>query len=445
MQRPYENAAYDTSQPVGSYWESTVPGPHSTTPARGEIRTEVAIIGGGFTGLNAALQLAEEHGISPLVLESGPFGWGASGRNGGFCCLGGAKLSLAGQVRRFGLDQTRAFVDVQKQAIALVADNLDRYGIAADRHSDGELLLAHSPAAYRQMLAEAEDEHRTFGLTYQAYPKSDLAGIGTDAPGFHGGVRATSGFALNPLKYNQGLARSAEAAGVALHSHSPATSIAQAGSGFVITTPEARIHADRLIIASNGYSADDVPDAMRGRFLPIISAILVTRPISRQEQADQGWTGDLMAYDARHLLHYFRLMPDGRFLFGQRGAVRWTASGTEWARRTNRRDFEAMFPAWKGVETSHFWGGLLCLTPRLHPFLGPLPDLPGAYAAFGYHGNGVAMASKAGRMVADMVAGRKGELPSILRADSGRFPLPMFRRNYLRAAYVKYRLEDALF
>ncbi|MBZ0130955.1 MAG: FAD-binding oxidoreductase [Rhodobacteraceae bacterium] len=445
MQRPYEAAAYDTSHPVGSYWESTVPGPISPEPASGEIRTEIAVIGGGFTGLNAALQLAEEHSAQVHVIEAGSFGWGASGRNGGFCCLGGAKLSLAGQVRQFGLDETRRFVAFQKQAIARVADNLERYGIEAECHSDGELQLAHSPAAYKRMQAEAEADRQSFGLTYQAYPKAALAGIGADSPGFHGGIREAEGFALNPLKYVQGLAHAAETRGVTLHANSPATAITQTGSGFVITTPQARICTDRLIVATNGYSADDVPGAMRGRFLPVVSAVLVTRPISAREQADQGWSSDLMSYDSRHLLHYFRLMPDGRFLFGQRGAVRWTASATEWARRTNRRDFEAMFPAWANVETAHFWAGLLCLTPRLHPFLGPLPGLPGAFAAYGYHGNGVAMASAVGRALGDMAAGRTPDLPAILKADPGRFPLPILRRNYLRAAYVKYRLEDALF
>ena len=124
MKRLYEPAAYDTSTPVGSYWE-TFADPALRQPALdGDHETEVAIIGAGFTGLNAALQLVEEHGLQATVLEAGQIGWGASGRNGGFACMGGSKMGLKDQVARFGEAETQKHFDYQRAAIARVADNL---------------------------------------------------------------------------------------------------------------------------------------------------------------------------------------------------------------------------------------------------------------------------------------------------------------------------------
>ena len=163
-----------------------------------------------------------------------------------------------------------------------------------------------------------------------------------------------------------------------------------------------------------------------------------------RELAAQGWTSDLMSYDSRHLLHYFRLMPDRRFLFGQRGAISANAAATKANRHQNRQDFEAMFPGLKGVETSHHWTGLLCTTMSRHPYIGSLGDKPGLLAALGYHGNGVAMASHAGRLVGDLAAGAFVDLPDALATPLARFPLPDHRRHFLRAAYLHYRLMDAI-
>ena len=442
MKRLYEPTAYDTKKPVGSWWEDSVAAPLDFSTLEGEIETEVAIIGAGFAGLNAALQLAEQHDIKATVLEAGQPGWGASGRNGGFCCLGGAKMSVGTQIKRFGLPETQAHMAFQSAAIEQVQENLGRYGLDVDRHSEGELCLAHSPTAFAGLQKDAGFDRDQFGITSEIIPKSALNERGIDGPQFHGGVLTNAGFALNPLKYAQGLARAAASAGATLYGNSPVVHVSKDQGRFLLQTPTGRVRARKLIVATNGYSSEDIPETLAGRFLPLLSSILVTRPITAEEQAAQGWNSDLMAFDSKHLLHYFRLMPDGRFLFGQRGALRATSSGTAGSQAQNRRDFEQMFPAWAGVETSHFWSGLLCLTRNLHQFIGPLSSLDGAFAALGYHGNGVAMASLAGRRVGDLAAGQKPNLPIIVQRPLKRFPFAPARRAYIQAAYVKYRLQD---
>lgn len=443
MKRLFEPAAYDTAAAVPSLWEETAPPAPKTPPLKSDAQADVAIIGAGYTGLNAALQLAEEHHLSCVVLEAGRPGWGASGRNGGFACLGGALLDRAQEIARYGLEETARHRALQKAAVARVADNLSRYDIDADTHSEGELELAHTPRAFTHMVEEAAFAERHFGLSSQVIPPDGLAEIGVSA-GFYGGVRLKCGFALHPLKYARGLVRAALAAGVAIHGGSPATDIRAEGGGWRVITPRGAVRARQVILATNGYAPDDVPPRLGLRTLPLFSSIMVTRPLERDEMQAQGWTTDLMAYDSRILLHYFRLLPDGRFLFGRRGALSATDRAVEQARRDIRRDFERMFPAWRDVETTHFWSGLVCLTRNRHQYIGPVPDMPGAFAAFGYHGNGVAMASEAGRLVADMTAGKTPDLPRIVTEFPPEFPLPGLRRLYLRAATMQYAIRDAL-
>lgn len=149
-----------------------------------------------------------------------------------------------------------------------------------------------------------------------------------------------------------------------------------------------------------------------------------------------------MCYDSRNLLHYFRLMPDGRFLFGMRGAIRCTPASLGALNTTLRRDFDRMFPAWAGVEAPHFWSGLVCLSGRLTPFAGPVPGMENAFAAMAYHGNGVAMGSYAGQQIARMVLGEQTELPAFVQAPLPRFPLGRWRRALLRPAYALYGWRD---
>lgn len=443
MQRLYEPAAYDTSQTAGSWWEETVAAALDFPSLNGDLSTDVAIIGAGYTGLNAALQLAEAYGVRAVVLDAAQPAWGASGRNGGFACIGGAKLPISTQIKRFGLVQTQKFHAAQLAAIDTVRENLLRYQIDADVHSTGgEICLAHRAAAFQAMQNAVADEAKIFGLKSELIAKEELVARGINASGAHGALLSKAGFALNPLKYAQGLVRAAQDLLIPIYANSPVTKITRTQTGLMLHHPRGVVSARKVIIATNGYSSDDIPRELAGRFLPVISSILVTRPITPAEQRAQGWTSDLMSYDSRNLLHYFRLMPDGRFLFGQRGARKADAAHTKANQRQNRLDFERMFPAWRAVESTHYWSGLICTTLNRHPYIGPLGGQDGIFTALGFHGNGVSLASYSGRKLADLVAGATSDLPTALSTPLWRFPLPFLRRQYLRLAFAQYRLQD---
>ena len=200
-----------------------------------------------------------------------------------------------------------------------------------------------------------------------------------------------------------------------------------------------------MLLATNAYSDEAVPRWIGGRLLPALSRMLITRPLTVDERAAQGWTGFDLASDTRNLLHYFRLLPDGRFLFGGRGGTDLSPAGLERAMATLRARFERMFPVFAHAEIERSWSGLVCLALRRVPYVGPIDRMPGGYAALAYHGNGVAFGSYAGRLVADLMAGVDGaarRVPRIVARPLRRFPLPLLRRIYLKAAYSGYGWRD---
>ena len=444
MKRVFPDHAYSDDRIAGCYWAEDVP---DTALQRrrpeGDLEADVAIIGGGFTGLSAALHLAEA-GVRAVVLEAAFPGWGASGRNGGFCCLGGSKLDDAQIDRRHGKPARLEWRQTEKAAVELVGNLLQKHAIDADQHSRGETALAHRPslAAFADEMTRCREN---YGLTAEVIGKSELAAQGLNGP-FHGALTIPVGFGLHPRKYLAGLLAAAEGAGATVFGHAPVQGIDRQGHRWRLRVPDRSVTADRVILATNGYSSEDVPDWMAGRYMPTQSSVIVTRPMSEAELAAQGWTSDQMAYDTRSLLHYFRLMPNRRFLFGMRGGLRSSQQSEASIRRLIRRDFERMFPGWRNVETPFFWTGMVCLSPALTPYCGPVTDMPGVFAGYAFHGNGVAMGTYTGTLLADLVQGKAPDriFPGIIKMPPAKFPLGRFRRALMFPAYAGFWLRDRI-
>ena len=443
MTRIFPAFAYGNGPVEGCFWAGTVPDDAVDFPAAsGDLRADVVVIGAGFTGLSAALHLAQD-GVDAVVLDAMHPGWGASGRNGGFCCLGGAKASSGDIARRFGADALMGWRRAEQDAVALVQNVLETHAITADTHSQGETILAHNRRTARELEGEVARVQAEYGVEATWHNSEDLDSLGMAGP-FKGGLTIPVGFALNPRKYIAGLVRAVRGFGGRIHGHSPVTSIVQDGSGIKVRTAKATIRARRLILATNGYSSDDLSPWMAGRYMPAQSNVLVTRPLTQTELDAAGWTSRQMAYDTRNLLHYFRLMPDNRFLFGMRGGLVASPRAEAAITARARRHFEAMFPAWRDVETPHSWSGMVCFSANLVPYCGPIPDLPGAFAGFAFHGNGVAMGSYTGALLADLVQAKQTRppYPAVMQAHAPRFPLGRFRRALLPAGYALAGLRD---
>ncbi|MFT7593956.1 MAG: glycine/D-amino acid oxidase-like deaminating enzyme [Paracoccaceae bacterium] len=441
MKRIYSDFAYGPGPRDGCWWDETIVAP-DWPDLRGDLRADVVIVGAGFTGLSAALHLAEA-GVSVVVLEGQTPGWGASGRNGGFCCIGGSMLDETAMTRRHGAADTARYRQAERDAVALVARLLDRLDIDADTHSKGETQLAHNARAMTSLHRQAESIVKGGGPDPILTEAGDLAAQGLNGP-FHGALTTPVGFGLNPRKYLFGLAGAATRAGARLFQRSAVTGITTAKTGYLVATGQGRVSCDTVLIATNGYSSEDLPKWLAGRYLPAQSSVLVTRPLTEAELAAQGWTSDQMAYDTRNLLHYFRLMPDGRFLFGMRGGMGASPGSERKARADTRRDFEAMFPAWRDVPSAHSWSGMVCLAAGRVPYVGPVPGKPGMFVGLAYHGNGVAMGSYAGRLLADLALGQEPPCiyPEMMHKPMAQFPLGRARRLLMPPAYAAMMLAD---
>ncbi|WP_342643251.1 NAD(P)/FAD-dependent oxidoreductase [Rhodoligotrophos ferricapiens] len=437
--------AFHFASPVKSYWEETAP-PLGLplVPLTGHQTCDVAIIGGGYTGISCALELAERSAGRVVVLEAAEPGWGASGRNGGFVCIGAAKLPWPVMTARYGLADTRAFYRLQCDAVAALREMAQRYGFDADMSADGEIALAHKPSRLAEFRKEAQFLAETFGARCEILSGEDLRTRGLHSPAFHGGIFNPVGYSTHPLKLARGLARAAHAAGAIIHPHSPLRSWRASPGGHLLTTDRGLLEAKQVVFACNGFTQEQVVPLLKGRIMPVLSNILVTRPLSPEERAAQGWTSTTMCFDSRILLHYFRLLPDGRFLFGGRGGTDASRLGVAPMEQSLRRSFERMFPAWAEVQHTHFWQGLACLAYDLVPYLGPLDKARTVWTALAYHGNGVAMANWSGRMVGKLITGaeRLEALPKVITRRLARYPAPNLRPAYLKAAYAWYGIRD---
>ena len=444
--RLYPATAYDFLRPVDSHWEATAPPlARPLAPLRTGVSVDAAIVGAGYTGLHAAYRLASNHGMHVVVLEAAAPGWGASGRNAGFCCIGSAKLPYAVMLHRYGEAATREFFDAQLDAVAYVADFIAGHAIDAERSGNGEFQLAHRGWAMEALKAEHELLAARFGFRTELLRNEQLGERGVGGPEFHGGLWSPVGFGLHPLRYLRALAGLAIDAGAVIHPRSPVTAWRHVRGEHVLSTAGGEVRARRVLLATNAYSDEAVPRWIGGRLLPALSRVLITRPLTADERMAQGWTSFDLAYDTRNLLHYFRLLPDGWFLFGGRGGTDLSPAGLQRAMDELKARFERMFPVFAHVEIERSWSGLVCLALRRVPYIGPIGRMAGGYAALAYHGNGVAFGSYAGRLIADVMAGVDGaarRIPRIVAGPLRRFPFPRLRRIYLKAAYSGLSLRD---
>lgn len=441
----YHASLYDPA-PVPSWWEASAPPPQAGFgPLQGDREAEVAIVGGGFTGLSCALHLAKEHGIQATVLDAGHIGWGASGRNGGFVCWPAMKMGLSDLVSRWGEEEARQFLLSQIEAVELV-DALGRdEAIDYDRQGEGFYSVAHRPEAFAHEQETGEALRRLVGADTKLLSKEAFAEVGHRGTEQFGALLLKPGFGLHPLKFLSGLAAAAARRGATLHGHSAVTEIRKEGDRHLLITPQGTLRARRLVLATNGFLKEGLHPGLDARVLPALSNVVVTRPLTEAERAAENFVAEEPISNTRHLLFYYRLLPDKRLLFGARGDTSGDPAVAAKMRVWLERRLGEVWPAFAGAETTHFWRGLVSLTRRLTPAVGRLPEDGSVFFAYGCHGNGVNTMPWAGRAIAKLIRGANRDedvIPTVARGPAPRFPFPALRRWALKGAYLYYQLKD---
>ena len=397
--------------PPSFYADAAAPLPRYPAAA-GDLRCDVCVIGGGYTGLSAAWHLAER-GFDVVLLEASRVGFGASGRNGGQVGQG-QRLEQDALEAMVGADHARALWDIANQSVNLVREVAARDEVHADFHP-GVIHAAHRARYGPEYRAYAEKLQRDYGYDKIRYlDREEMRGI-VASPAYHGGTLDTGAGHIDPLELALGLARLATAAGVRIFERARVTRVTR-GAPARVETDSARISAGHVVLACNGYLGGLEPK-VAARVMPINNYVVATEPLGADRQ-EEIIRGNLAVADSKFVVNYFRFSDDHRLLFGGTESYRYRFPRD--IAGAVRRPMEAVFPQLRGVNITHAWGGTLGITlnrmPHFERVAGNILSLSG------YSGHGVAMATLAGQIAAEAIAGQAERFDAMARVPSPRFP-----------------------
>ncbi len=419
-----------------SWYAATAGTPPAYPPLHADTRADVVVIGGGFTGLSAALHLAQA-GVDVVLLEAGRVGSGASGRNGGQIHTG-QRRDQDYLEAHLGKEDARKLWDLSQEAKSVLHQIIATHGITCDL-ADGLIHADHKPGYVAHGHAYARRLLEDYGYNQISPLSRDEVRALVGSPAYHGGTLDKGAGHLHPLKLVFGLARAAQAAGARIFEQSRAVAIAEGADGVRVTTAGgAVVQADRLLECGNGLM-DGLDRRVDTHVMPINNYIAVTEPLGARAR-DLIRNGAAVA-DSRFVVNYFRLTPDERLLFG----------GGESYRRNLRENVPAfvrpfilrIFPQLADARIDYGWGGTLGITMTRNPFVRRLSER--VLVAAGYSGQGVLLAPLFGRILAEAVGGRLDRLAMLER-----FPVPAFpggtalRYPLLVAGLSYYALRDRL-
>ena len=365
------------------------------------LHADVCIIGAGFGGLSAALELAEQ-GKSVIVLEGARIGFGASGRSGGQA-INGFEDGIDEYVEQFGFEMTQKLWEMSLEAIDIIDERIAKYGIQCD-WKKGYATLALNHRRMDDLLAIEKSSREVFGYSnMQLWDKAQLKQyLGSDI--YVGGLFDSNSGHLHPLNYCLGLAKACLDLGVQIFEHSPVVDMKTQGDKVMLKTKKAQVTAQNVVIATNAYIAGLPRSIHRGtarKILPVESFIIATEPLE-QTVADSVINNGMSVCDNNLLLDYYRLSADNRLLFGS------DSSSNKDMVQVMRRNMLKVFPQLADVNIDYGWGGPIDMTMNSQPHFGRIK--PNIYFAHGYSGHGVALTGLAGRIIAEAILGNDERL-----------------------------------
>lgn len=405
------------------------------SPPQGQIDCDVCVIGGGFMGLSTALNLAER-GYDVVLLEAQRVGFGASGRNGGQVGQG-QRLDQDELEDLVGKDHARELWTIANQSVDLVRRRAASPLVEAE-FADGIIHADHRKRFVPHSKAYAERLNSEYGYDKIRFIDREECRHLVNSPEYHGGTLDMGAGHIDPLQYALGLARMAQAAGVRIFEQARVTAVNE-GEPATVDLAGAQVRAGHVVMGMNGYLGK-LNRRVAGRVMPINNYVVATAPMSAEQQEDILRNNHAVA-DSKFVVNYFRFSPDHRLLFGGTESYRYKFP-SDIAGKV-RKPLEEIFPQLKGIEIDYAWGGTLGITMNRMPHFERLSG--NILSLSGFSGHGVAMASLAGEVAAETIAGQAERFDIMAKVPGMPFPGgPALRSPLLMAAMLWYSLRDKL-
>lgn len=388
------NSNVDASTEELGLWNMSAPETPEYSQLTSDVETEVAIIGAGYTGLSTALNLAEK-GVSCRVLEAKQIGYGGAGRNCGMVNPG-IWIPPQDVSKHLGEENANVFLEEMAGGPDYVFSLIEKHKIDCEATREGTIHAAHAPSGYRELAARAEEWQRRGREVELLDARGAEEKIGTSR--YYGGLLDRNAGTVNPMGYVRGLAKAAVAGGAVLHESSRVTKLTQKGEKWLLNTPTGTVTADRVLIATNGYSDDLWPDLNKS-WSDIYFHQVATEPLG--SLADKILPEGQGVWDTGLVMCSVRKDKFGRLILGSMGklAEKTLISSEFWA----QRQISKMFPHLGKVRFEKSWHGIIALTPEHIPRIHNMA--PGLYSALGFNGRGITTGSIFGRAMANMFTG----------------------------------------
>ncbi len=419
-----------------TYWIGTAgEPPEDDGPVREDMDVDVVIVGSGFTGLTAAIHLAQEYGIKATVLEANRSAWGCSTRNGGQAQCASGRLKRSEWIKRWGLETALAMhrecIDGMEYFKHLIAD------IDCEPQPGGHLYIAHRPRIMPVLEKEAQLLRETFNYDARILDAETVRREYVDDKEAAGAMHEPEGIGIHAAKLAFGYLRKARALGVRVHPASPVESFETRDGVHILRTPGGTVRARAVGLATGGYTSNKLHPELKNRLLPILSNSLVTRPLTQDEIAACNFRTREVITDTRILRHYYRLLPDNRLQIGSRSAITGAAAPQQKYEATLIAGMHRKFPALRGIQIDYSWWGWVDVSHDMMPRIFQPDPKQSLYYALGYGGNGVMYSAQAGRRLAQWIAGHGQSLD--LPIFRSRLPYPNIRELVEAEMFAPFR------
>jgi len=444
----YHKDIYNFDTLPNSYWHTTTDKHKNFNlkPINKNIEFDILIIGAGYTGLSCALNLLENYNLNIGIVDAGLLGWGASSRNAGFCCIPPTKLTVNQLIKKNGQDETIKFFKNCIEGSNYTKELINKYKILCDVSGDNNYVVAHSKKKFEELIKEGEVYNKLFNIKSDIIDETTFNKIGHSGEEQFGALSYKPGFALNPLKFVNGLASKVLELNGNIFINSKVSSIKKNNNYYTAFCNSVEIKTKKIVVATNGFYQEGLIKELDSRIMPIISNIIVTEPLTEEQIHLHNFNTFSPIVNTRNLLYYYRKLPDNRILFGARGDMNGSINSHKKFIKKIELNFKSIFPNWNDIKIDYSWRGLVAFTSKLSPSIGKI-DNEDIFYSFGYHANGVSSAPWLGMQLSKIVFGSNNKNLNISKIYKGlpqKIPFPKLKKLYLRFIYLLYIFKDYL-